>query len=465
MLTLWLLTLAIQRRSWRFLVAAAVVIGLNFDVKLIEATLPAFAFLVYFMIGSDVPFKRRIGLVAIAGAIAVVVALVWPVAISLAPANQRPYAMGSTNGSIWNAMFVFNGTKRVGIGSAGPGGANNWHNARAATRMFQTKPRQLGEYVGVALIATILFGFAALLLAGNEMLRGPPSDELRLRRAAFAMTTTWLVTVGLALSVSTRLHPRYVESLTPAISIALGVSVAWLAQATATQALRRDGDDRDLLRGHDVFRIDPSDHASSGLVDDGDRIRPRRAPRRHSRPEVRRAATGRRHELDRRDRRVLMIAVLASPFAVSQRLIAASYTDSSYGPTDISGRQAAHAATFFAAHRGGARYQAIVRTPSQASALIVRNGLPVLMLQTVGRGEIATVPARSSERSPRDKFTTRLLGRRCSGAHLRGLCPSTANWIAATGADQTFDRAVWTCDVRDDPTSRRKKSEEQMDSS
>ena len=35
------------------------------------------------------------------------------------PASQRPYAIGSTNGSAWNATFVFNGWDRItGAGDA-----------------------------------------------------------------------------------------------------------------------------------------------------------------------------------------------------------------------------------------------------------------------------------------------------------------------------------------------------------
>ena len=43
----------------------------------------------------------------------VVVALAWLGATLLFPAHDRPYAIGSTNGSAWNAAFVFNGTDRL----------------------------------------------------------------------------------------------------------------------------------------------------------------------------------------------------------------------------------------------------------------------------------------------------------------------------------------------------------------
>ncbi len=56
-----------------------------------------------------------------AGAVYVVVALAWLGATLLVPAHDRPYAIGSTNGSAWNAAFVFNGTDRLGGKSPEPG--------------------------------------------------------------------------------------------------------------------------------------------------------------------------------------------------------------------------------------------------------------------------------------------------------------------------------------------------------
>ena len=50
----------------------------------------------------------------------VAVALSWLTATLLVPAHDRPWAIGSTNGSAWNAAFVFNGTDRLGGKSVEP---------------------------------------------------------------------------------------------------------------------------------------------------------------------------------------------------------------------------------------------------------------------------------------------------------------------------------------------------------
>ena len=51
---------------------------------------------------------------SLAGVVYVVVALSWLTATLIVPAHSRPWAIGSTNGSAWNAAFVFNGTERLG---------------------------------------------------------------------------------------------------------------------------------------------------------------------------------------------------------------------------------------------------------------------------------------------------------------------------------------------------------------
>ena len=55
-----------------------------------------------------------------AGAVYVAVALAWLTATLLVPAHDRPYAIGSTNGSAWNAAFVFNGSDRLAGKSTEP---------------------------------------------------------------------------------------------------------------------------------------------------------------------------------------------------------------------------------------------------------------------------------------------------------------------------------------------------------
>lgn len=118
MLTLVLALLALVRaaesgrRLWLLLGAAA--LGLAFNVKLLESliALPGLAAFAY--LGLPGTRVRRLARLSLAGVVYVAVALSWLTATLIAPAHDRPFAIGSTNGSAWNAAFVFNGTDRLG---------------------------------------------------------------------------------------------------------------------------------------------------------------------------------------------------------------------------------------------------------------------------------------------------------------------------------------------------------------
>src|ERR1700730_3466236 len=106
------------RTAW--LLGAAAVLGLAFNVKLLESViaLPGLAAVAYFGLGG--PPRRRVLALLVSGVVYVAVALSWLTATLLVPAHDRPFAIGSTNGSAWNAAFVFNGTDRLGGKSAEP---------------------------------------------------------------------------------------------------------------------------------------------------------------------------------------------------------------------------------------------------------------------------------------------------------------------------------------------------------
>ena len=76
---------------------------------------------------------------------------------SLTPAKQRPYPVGSRNGSIYAAVFVYNGVERLNgtsaqvapVGSASPPGS---------TRLLGSEHPFYGPRIGLELIAAIALG-------------------------------------------------------------------------------------------------------------------------------------------------------------------------------------------------------------------------------------------------------------------------------------------------------------------
>jgi hypothetical protein len=163
-----------------------------------------------------------------AGAVYVVVALAWLGATLLFPVHERPWAIGSSNGSAWNAAFVFNGSERID-GKAvevaqAPG--SQPIAAPSPTRLLVRSGQLPGRWLGwLALVALLLGAFALVALAR----RGAG----RVQRAVAVGVMVWLLTGVVLFSEMTRLHPRYVESFTPAVAAAFGIGVGLLAGSRA----------------------------------------------------------------------------------------------------------------------------------------------------------------------------------------------------------------------------------------
>ena len=121
----------------------------------------------------------------------VAVALAWLTATLLVPAHERPYAIGSTNGSAWNAAFVFNGTDRLGGKSPEPQQTayEPGHRYPVATQserdhipIVPPSPTRLlarigplsGERLGLELLVALLLGIPALLLGARASRAADP---------------------------------------------------------------------------------------------------------------------------------------------------------------------------------------------------------------------------------------------------------------------------------------------------
>jgi len=97
----------------RLLIGAGALLGLAFEVKLFEALVAAPALVVLWWMGSSLPRRARAAALGGAGVAFVVVALAWLLALPALAGAQRPWAFGSTNGSAWNATFVYDGIDRL----------------------------------------------------------------------------------------------------------------------------------------------------------------------------------------------------------------------------------------------------------------------------------------------------------------------------------------------------------------
>ncbi len=458
-LALLFIVRACETGATRWLLAGAAVLGLAFDVKILESlvALPGLALMAY--LGFPEPRARRLLKLAAAGAVYVVVALAWLTATLIAPAHDRPWAIGSTNGSAWNAVFVFNGTERLGGKSPEPQFTvyEPGHKYPVATqserdhipivppsptRLFARIGPLSGERLGMELLAALLLGIPALLWSlrrrrarvsdgASEDDEGSEDDAHRLRLAVAAGLGLWLLTGIVLFSHMARLHPRYVEGFVPAVAAMLGIGAAW-----ASEPLGR-------LRAA-VLTI-----SLVVVVVYGERLL-------YGRPQewwislvaalgtLALAALARLPAVSTRLRAVLappgvlaltLAAVLAISVGTDITSIDQHVTDAGYVGALPSEEQRLLSG-YLRAHQGSARYEVAAQSATQIGSLVVQDARPIVVLTSYGAHVFTTV-AKLQHLIARGEIRYAFLNSACP--HRRSpknpACSAPAQWIRANGTD------------------------------
>ncbi|HEV3094594.1 MAG TPA: glycosyltransferase family 39 protein [Solirubrobacteraceae bacterium] len=346
---LWCSVEAVRARRARYVLLSAALVGIAFNVKLTQALVPIPALALMWWAGSRP--GRRIALGAAAAAVFAFVAMAWAIVASLTPLSARPYPIGSHTGSIFKAIFVFNGIERltgashevVPYGATSPAGFG---------RLFGSGQPHYATLIGWELAAALVLLIAAGVLwwrardPGGALLtpgerepsteapgaREPgttePGATAPLQRAgrwlAVALVV-WILTAYLLFSFSGHMQPRYLEAMSPAVAGALGIAAAYLLGRLA------------------------------------------------KRPRLRQAAI------------VLAgLALLAGPVRASVQEIEARAGDAN--PSGTGNQYSA----YLRAHRHGARYEVAASNPLAVVGLISQDGQPVLILRTID-GEMVSV--------------------------------------------------------------------------
>jgi 4-amino-4-deoxy-L-arabinose transferase-like glycosyltransferase len=419
------------RTGW--LLGAAAVLGVAFNVKLLETmvALPGLAVIALMGFRSGAPgwLRTRALPLAAAGVVYVAVALSWLGGTLLFPAHERPYAIGSTNGSAWNAAFVFNGTERINGKSleaplAGLQIANNPPQAtlseREAILITPPSPTRLlarvgplsGERLGIEVLIALLLGVPAIAWGW----RGPP-----LRRAVGIGLLVWFLTGLVLFSQMQRLHPRYVEGFTPAVAALVGIGVAWGAKARARKRL--------------IFLV----VALAALVVYSAHLL-------YGTPAVWWVLLGSAVGavvlvvFDRRDTWVgavalTLVAVLAIPTVASVRAVRIHASDAGIVGSMPADEVRALSA-YLRASSGGTRYEVAIDSATRGSALIVKDGRAVVVLTTY-QGRTLTTVAQLKQLIARGEVRYALLNSLCGKRTPRtdAACSEPALWVRAHGRD------------------------------
>ncbi|HEV2975474.1 MAG TPA: glycosyltransferase family 39 protein [Solirubrobacteraceae bacterium] len=440
----------------RWLLAGAAVLGVSFDVKILESlvALPGLGALA--LIGFPGSPRARALNLAAAAAVYVIVALAWLGATLLAPASDRPWAIGSTNGSAWNAVFVFNGTER--LGSKSPEAQSTQyepgHRYPVATQserdhipIVPPSPTRLlarigplsGERLGMEMLVGLLLGIPALLL-GVRRRRGDldvDRDEeasaraRTLRIAVAACLLLWLATGIVLFSHMARLHPRYVEGLLPPVAATLGVGVAWASQPRGALRAAMLAITLAIVvyYGERLLYGTTSEWWTSLIA---------------ALLALAAAGLARLTGLPRALRRALapagvlvltLCAVLAIAVGTDVTSIENHVTDAGYvGALPV--EELDNLSSYLRAHQSGARYEVAAQSATQVGSLIVKDVRPVVILTSYGAQQFTSV-TKLQRLIAAGEVRYAFLNSPCP--HLvspkNPACSAPANWIRARAKD------------------------------
>src|SRR6185437_2525671 len=252
-------TRAAESGSLRWLLLAALLIGLGFNIKMLEAYLVVPAFAAIYLLGAPLRWRARLWRLALAGVVMVALSLAWVIAVDLTPASARPFVGSCGTNSELDLALGYNGIERLlgmffGRGGAstggsllssiantasvgGPGGASE----NGAAGVFRLLNAQLGGQVSWLLA----LGVVGLLASGWGIrwngrslvahLREWPRSAAARRNAhltaaqgALALWGGWTLTMAVFFSVAGFFHTYYLSMLAPGIAALAGIGLVLL---------------------------------------------------------------------------------------------------------------------------------------------------------------------------------------------------------------------------------------------
>ncbi len=226
--------LEIARPRW--LILAGALIGFAFLTKMLQGLLVVPAFAIAYLIAAPTTLRRRVAHTLAAAAAMIVAAGWWVALVELWPAGSRPYIGGSTNNSVLELVFGYNGVGRLtgsdNNGSVGAGGGTGGGFSSGSTGLFRLLDTEMGSQISWLLPAALV-GLGALVWLSFGR---PRTDALR---ASAIIWGGWLLVTGAVLSLASGIiHSYYTIALAPAIAALVGLGVGELWRARANQAAR-----------------------------------------------------------------------------------------------------------------------------------------------------------------------------------------------------------------------------------
>lgn len=257
LLAAWAFIKATETNKLRYLLLGATLVGVGFNIKMLQAYLPLPAFYALYFLGASEGLRRKIAKLMLTTVLLVAVSLSWAIAVDLTPADQRPYVGSSDSNSVLDLMLGYNGLQRLtgmnsgiatpstdgqitppagfGQGADGQpptddGGRDDGNGVGNSGGMFNTGQVGLLRMFqsGLAAEASWLLPFGLIMLVMMAGSRAWWKPHTALHRGLI-LWGGWLLTCVVFFSVASFFHQYYLAMLGAPLAalVALGVMRLW----------------------------------------------------------------------------------------------------------------------------------------------------------------------------------------------------------------------------------------------
>jgi 4-amino-4-deoxy-L-arabinose transferase-like glycosyltransferase len=270
LLAAWAVSRAAGQGRLRWLLLGALLVGLGFNVKMMQAYMVLPAFYLLYLIASPLPCWKRLAHLALATVLLLVVSLSWAVIVDLTSADRRPFIGSSKDNTVMELIIGHNALARLlpgGLRGGSPAGPPQpppgWRPGQPRDgqpplpppggRPGQQPPlppgrqpsqptppsgpggsqpfaHEIGERGALRLFNRQLAGQISWLLplAGLGLLAAAWQTPLDRRRQALLLWSAWLLPQVVFFSIANLFHRYYLAMMAPAIAALVGAGVVAL---------------------------------------------------------------------------------------------------------------------------------------------------------------------------------------------------------------------------------------------
>ncbi|NYC28726.1 glycosyltransferase family 39 protein [Clostridium saccharobutylicum] len=134
-------SMAAEKGNLKYLLLSLVLVGIGFNIKMVEAYMIAPAIFITYFLSSAISYKKKFKHLILGTVILFAVSLSWALIADLVPANSRPFIGSSTNNSVMELIIGHNGLERIGIGGRNAN-KGNWQQQQDQSQQQQQQQQQ-----------------------------------------------------------------------------------------------------------------------------------------------------------------------------------------------------------------------------------------------------------------------------------------------------------------------------------